>query len=481
MKRAMSYASVVGLLAALVFAATAFGAGGGTGITATPASTQTFDGGTRQATFVRSASDIINETNRVGLNGAAQNNWSSQDVWIQFRPMNNPYGNGVVPNSACESTTVPGSAPFTIDGSALQSGGLVGSASSGYFIPGVVYNVCVYFVHTYATDLSVAPNPVIQGHDVVFASHLLVDGTASATPPATIKVHAYDTDSTCTTEAWYGPFSTTQNGVNYTTDPLNASAAPGDYYYKAEAAFATPTLTRWSACTKLTIAPHDYTLTLLADGQSSSDQVDIAHHTIYTGVAKDGAYVVSGAAISFDVFAGTACTGTLIGTVLGPTTDGSGTYTFDGGPDPAGVYSVKAYTSNATSNCVDIYVGATATLNDVTSSPATTWSCAAGATGGTVTTGTVYWVRNQVTGDITVKITGAPASTTYDIWVEQNPGTCPPGTSTPSNPAVPTDSSGNATFTFTPAAGATNFWLSMWTPAGGFTGTQVLRSVAVTL
>ena len=468
-------ALLVVMLAALVAAATG-SAGVGTGITATPASTHTFDGGNTQAKFVRSASGIINETNRVGLNGTAQNPWTSLDVWLQFRPTSNPTG-GVVPNPACESNTVI--APFLFSTSEPS---IAGTLTGGYFLPTVSYNVCVYLTHTYALDLSVSPNPVIQGHDVVFTSHLLVDGAASATPAATISVVAYHTDSTCTTPAGYGPFSTTQNGTAYTTVPLNASAAPGTYYYKATTTFGAVTL--WSACTPLVISPHDYTLTIRADGQSALDAVDVGHHVIYTGTAMDGPYPVSGASVSFDVWNGTGCSGSpLYSGIPGPTTDGSGNYTFDGGPAPAGVYSVKAHTSNATSGCVDVTVGKTATVNDVTSSPSA-WDCATGATGGTPTGSTVYWYRNQVTGTVTAKVTlvGALASSTFDVWIEQNPGTCPPGTSTPSNPGgISTDGSGNgsATFTFTPAAGATNFWLSLWTPAGSLTGTQVLRSVAV--
>lgn len=480
---------LVGLgAAALTVAPSAFlaapaSAGGGTGITATPAATKVFGGGGWSAQFVRSASGIINETNRVGLGSNPQNGWSTLDVWLQFRPLTGPLGTGnPTPNPACDANTV--TAPFAWSNAEASIGG---TPSTGYFIGSNSYNVCVYYTHTYATDLSVAPNPVIQGHDVVFTSHLLVNGVANATPPATISVIAYDTDSTCTTPAGYGPFSTTQNGTDYTTIPLNASAAPGTYYYQAKAEFGTPTVTRWSACTPLVIIAHAYTLTLLADGQSSLDQVNVGDHVIYTGTAMDGAYAVLSASVSFNVWDGTGCSGAPKYTgIAGPATDGSGNYTFDGGPSPSGIYSVESYTANATSNCVNIDVGATAAVNDVTASPSTTFDCAAGATGGTATGSTVFWFQDQVTGDITVQITvtGAAASSTFDVWLEQNPGTCPPGTTSPSNPAaLTTDGSGNGTvsFTFTPALGATNFWLSMWTPSGSLTGTQVLRSVAVTL
>src|SRR4051812_36009413 len=76
-------------------------AGGGTGITATPAATQQFSG-TFSATFVRSASGIINETNRTNSSGA-QNGWTSSDVWLQFRPTTGPSGTGTpTANPTCD-------------------------------------------------------------------------------------------------------------------------------------------------------------------------------------------------------------------------------------------------------------------------------------------------------------------------------------------------------------------------------------------
>lgn len=130
----------------------------------------------------------------------------------------------------------------------------------------------------------------------------------------------------------------------------------------------------------------------------------------------------------------------------------------------------------------------TATLYDVSSSPATTWTCAAGVTDlSTPTDGTVTWARAGDTIYVQVNVWDGLPSATYDVWVEQNPGTCPPGTSTPSNDgALVTDASGNgtATFSFTATAGAQNFWLSLWTPSGPpypGSGAQVLRVPAVQL
>lgn len=74
------------------------------------------------------------------------------------------------------------------------------------------------------------------------------------------------------------------------------------------------------------------------------------------------------------------------------------------------------------------------------------------------------------------KLVGATPNSSYDIWVNQDPGGCP--LSSPTAPAaLLTDGSGNGVAhvetAFVP--GATNFWIS----AVG--GGQVLRSIAVTL
>jgi hypothetical protein len=343
-------AYLIAMMAALVMAATAFGGGGGggggTGITATPASTVTW-AGTYTAQFVRSASGIINETNRVNSAGP-QNGWSPYDVRLQFRPLTNPTG-GVVPNPACENPAGLVTPMFQYTNS---DPAIAGTLTSGYFLPGVTYNVCVYYAHpfvltlvgnggtdidvnvgdhvvytghysngsvaiagapvaldvfsgfgcttplyagipagltdgsgnysydggpspfgdysvrastanatsncidisvahVYGVDLSISPNPVTQGDSVVFTSHLLTDGVADGTTPATVTILAFHTDSTCTTPAGYGPFATTLAGNAYLTVPLGATAAPGLYYYKAQATGAFGTLT--TGCTALTI------------------------------------------------------------------------------------------------------------------------------------------------------------------------------------------------------------------------------------
>lgn len=119
------------------------------------------------------------------------------------------------------------------------------------------------------------------------------------------------------------------------------------------------------------------------------------------------------------------------------------------------------------------------TLYNVTGNAAA-FACATGTTNTTLpTASTVLWRKVGTTVQATITLSGALASTTFDVWVEQNPGTCPPGSSTPSNPAaITTNASGNgaATITFTPMAGAAGFWLTLWAP-GQAQGLRTLATV----
>ena len=120
-------------------------AGGGTGITATPAATKTWAG--HQATFVRSASGIINETNRVNLDSAGpQNSWTSADVWLQFRPLTGPNRTGApTQNPNCDPAGLVTSFSWSNDPVADPT--IAGTPTSGYFIADNTYNVCVYLVN----------------------------------------------------------------------------------------------------------------------------------------------------------------------------------------------------------------------------------------------------------------------------------------------------------------------------------------------
>jgi hypothetical protein len=159
----------VAALAAFITAATAL-AGGGTGITATPASLKTFDGGNTSAKFVRAASGIINETNRVGLNGTTQNPWSPYDVTLQFRPLTGPSGTGnPTPSPACEGPTVI--APFTFTNG---DPGIGGTTGGGYFIGSNPYNVCVYYANPFVLTLRVDGGTSLTttaGHQITYSGH----------------------------------------------------------------------------------------------------------------------------------------------------------------------------------------------------------------------------------------------------------------------------------------------------------------------
>jgi hypothetical protein len=144
MKKLMLLSVAVLSLASVGFAANVATAGGGTGITATPSATKTW-AGTYTATFVRSASGIINETNRTNSDPAGhQNPWTSADVYLQFRPLTGPSGSGSpTPNPACDPNGLV-TAPFTFVNSDASIGG---TPTTGYFIGTNPYNVCVYLVN----------------------------------------------------------------------------------------------------------------------------------------------------------------------------------------------------------------------------------------------------------------------------------------------------------------------------------------------
>lgn len=104
------------------------------------------------------------------------------------------------------------------------------------------------------------------------------------------------------------------------------------------------------------------------------------------------------------------------------------------------------------------------------------YTCPDGASNTTTSFGTVVLKKNGSNLSVDVQLTGATANSSYDLWVNQDPGACPLGSPTVVA-AFTTDGSGNAIFHHdTPLVGsATKFWIS----AVG--GGQVLRSVAVSL
>jgi hypothetical protein len=104
--------------------------------------------------------------------------------------------------------------------------------------------------------------------------------------------------------------------------------------------------------------------------------------------------------------------------------------------------------------------------------------CASGAADTTGPTFGFVVLNTNGSGDLIVEVSlkGAAPNTSYDIWVNQDPGGCPLDTPTALS-ALTTNAqgNGNAHVKVARLAGAINFWVS----AVG--GGQVLRSTAVVL
>lgn len=165
MKRLLA-AMTAALVIVATFGTASVAAAPATGITATPASTVTW-AGTYTAKFVRSASGIINETNRVNSAGA-QNNWTSADVYLQFRPLTGPSGTGSpTPNPACDPNGLV-TPVFTYVNSDPT---IAGTPTDGYFIGSNPYNVCVYLVNPQVTTGTV-DSAVIAGTTATLPSGL---------------------------------------------------------------------------------------------------------------------------------------------------------------------------------------------------------------------------------------------------------------------------------------------------------------------
>lgn len=88
----------------------------------------------------------------------------------------------------------------------------------------------------------------------------------------------------------------------------------------------------------------------------------------------------------------------------------------------------------------------------------------------------VVFTDNGNNVDIKAELLGATPNSVYDLWVNEDPGSCPLNSPTLSN-AITTDSSGNGIVNYSIAkfGGATKIWVSL--VGGG----QVLRSTSVSL
>jgi len=263
------------------------------------------------------------------------------------------------------------------------------------------------------------------------------------------------------------------------TVPANAS---GVYYVKAFSTFDD--LTVESGCVAITVTHADefgLTLAITPSFVYGSDPVTFTGDLTNLGPSS----VASQPVVVNAYWTNSACSGTP-SYHFDATTDSSGHYTT--GPIPTGAapdnYYYSATSNGAVSTCQHFTIFPRAPLYNETAAPGTTWGCSTGATDGTLTTSYVLWARTSTQVSAEIHLVGATPHAAFDVWVEQYPVTCPPGTSTPSNPAaITTDASGNGVvvISFAPAAGATSFWLSLWTPAGSLTGALVLRSSAVSI
>lgn len=104
--------------------------------------------------------------------------------------------------------------------------------------------------------------------------------------------------------------------------------------------------------------------------------------------------------------------------------------------------------------------------------------CASGAADTTGPTFGFVVLNTNSNGDLIVEVSlkGATPNTSYDIWVNQDPGGCPLDTPTaPSALTTNAQGNGNAHIKVARLAGATNFW------ASAVGGDQVLRSTVVVL
>ena len=135
--------------------------------------------GTYSAKFVRAASGIINETNRVNSAGA-QNGWTSADVWLQFRPLTGPNGTGTpTPNPNCDPVGLVTSFTWSNDDPNIG-----GTPTTGYFIGTNPYNVCVYLV-----------NPVVASGTIESAA---LNGTTANLPTGLNGKYRIDVSGTWT-------------------------------------------------------------------------------------------------------------------------------------------------------------------------------------------------------------------------------------------------------------------------------------------
>jgi hypothetical protein len=174
-------------------------AGNGTGITAVPAGSGTW--GNCSGTFVRSASGIVNETNRVCGTGDSEDIATyGAPVYVQFRPQ------GGTPNAACD--------PAGLIRVIVYPGSSDQSTLGKWFIPTTTYNACFYYVNPQlasGTVDSASQSGVTQSFAVPGRYRVAVSGTWNNTSHGLVDAefdngdHASDwSDAAFTQDGWPG-------------------------------------------------------------------------------------------------------------------------------------------------------------------------------------------------------------------------------------------------------------------------------------
>ena len=321
------------------------------GWTAVPAQTISFAGGTYSAQFVRSASGIVNETNRVQTPPTVPGNgYGPFDVWIQFRPTNAPAGAKLTANPACDSNIVVPWWNTTITDSAL----------TGYFVNGVNYNVCVYYAHNFALTMLAngsTSGTFYEGEHVTYSGVETYGGVpVGANFPVTLTVWS---GFNCPANPPLGTFAlmTDSNGV-FTLDAGNAGTGEFSVQASADQPLATHIV---SPCLNINELPD---LTLTANGLANLTVPSGTGITYAGTLSYNGGGSVSGQSVDMNIFTAADCTGTQVGIfpVTVATTNGSGDYTWSG-PDTVattpGTYYLMTDVgglSGILSNCITVTV-----------------------------------------------------------------------------------------------------------------------------
>ena len=344
-------AGVVLMVAPLALLASPASAGGGTGITATPAHTVAFDDGAYSAQFVRAASGIINETNRVEIGASSGNGFGAFDVWLQFRPLTGPSGGGQpTPNSACGPNTVV--APFVYINTDTSIGG---TPATGYFINSNPYEVCVYYTQSFALTLLAngsTSTTLYVGQHVIYTGQYTYGTSPIVGYAVTVNVW---TGLGCAGAPLYTGISA---GSTDTSGMYSLDGGPSPLgVYSIMAFTVSPANT--SNCVNVTVLPND-AATLLADGVTTyntvpGDQIDYTGTFTYNGVG------VSGLPVDMTIYSSPGCTDLYSEQGVVATTDSSGDFTWDSAStvtSPTGNFYLQVSSGAYVSNCINVNVNA---------------------------------------------------------------------------------------------------------------------------